>query len=82
MGAGIEIAIQPKWICWDLKVAPLVGAGIEMSVGTDIAIQPLVAPLVGAGIEMILTPVRPSIQSVAPLVGAGIEIIVAVAVVG
>ena len=31
MGAWIETAIQPKWICWD-KVAPFMGAWIETQI--------------------------------------------------
>ena len=59
----------------DLKVAPLVGAWIEMSVNRVFTISYPVAPLVGAWIEIRGQPCfRGSRGGVAPLVGAWIEI--------
>ena len=56
------------------KVAPLVGAWIEMSMEEFGRFLAMVAPLVGAWIEIALLPRRWQEINVAPLVGAWIEI--------
>ena len=57
------------------KVAPLVGAWIEMMIKKKLSRYCLVAPLVGAWIEiMIVTAMQMDGLHVAPLVGAWIEI--------
>ena len=57
-----------------LKVAPLVGAWIEILFENCVKPICIVAPLVGAWIEMILQTIVLSDTLVAPLVGAWIEI--------
>ena len=57
-----------------IKVAPLVGAWIEILVGKTAQRATTVAPLVGAWIEILEAAVRCCIVTVAPLVGAWIEI--------
>ena len=58
-----------------IRVAPLVGAWIEIT--SSIVDKPLsvVAPLVGAWIEITTPTVMPPQSEVAPLVGAWIEIL-------
>ena len=57
-----------------IKVAPLVGAWIEIQM-QKLSVEVLeVAPLVGAWIEILEAAVRCCIVTVAPLVGAWIEI--------
>ena len=57
-----------------LKVAPLVGAWIEIRVQECKKLAAVVAPLVGAWIEIIKVSIEDTIIRVAPLVGAWIEI--------
>ena len=57
------------------RVAPLVGAWIEIPTVTKVDVSLAVAPLVGAWIEISLpAPAENSRSAVAPLVGAWIEI--------
>ena len=74
MGAWIEI-ITVISQCRQGRVAPLVGAWIEMwySLSFD-KVRHRVAPLVGAWIEIIRSLIMVESSKVAPLVGAWIEI--------
>ena len=56
------------------KVAPLVGAWIEILILIIVAVFFLVAPLVGAWIEILMEVIEIRQKKVAPLVGAWIEI--------
>ena len=58
----------------DIKVAPLVGAWIEISHWLFVSIGNIVAPLVGAWIEIRMMWHKNFNILVAPLVGAWIEI--------
>ena len=58
-----------------LKVAPLVGAWIEIFVSQKLSAKARVAPLVGAWIEILNSKRISEIFKVAPLVGAWIEIL-------
>ena len=58
----------------DNRVAPLVGAWIEIPRGKSNSLFPCVAPLVGAWIEMQTNVLSQRRGKVAPLVGAWIEI--------
>ena len=58
-----------------LKVAPLVGAWIEILTALVSELVSLVAPLVGAWIEIMQCVAVGNLQKVAPLVGAWIEIL-------
>ena len=62
--------------CRSGKVAPLVGARIEIQWATPDPVAEWVAPLVGARIEMWMLPDSMWMICVAPLVGARIEILI------
>ena len=79
MGAWIEIS-RHLMNCLRFRVAPLVGAWIEILILTAMK-NLIVAPLVGAWIE--IQKLKPSEEEyiVAPLVGAWIEILPLISVV-
>ena len=64
-------AIMPPICC---KVAPFVGAGIEIKSRFYKIRENAVAPFVGAGIEIAISDNLRPYTLVAPFVGAGIEI--------